>query len=538
MRKIKFINHMVLCVAAIVTTSCGDLLDLAPIDNYGSGNFWKTEAQVSAYVDGLHDALRAKAGQHVITFGELRGGHYMDGVSADGLTISNGAIILQNLSRETPGVSKFGDIYGCITNINLFIARVTDAAFMPENKKNYYLGQAYGLRAFYYFDLYRVYGGVPIRLGVEVVEGELDPLKLSLGRAKPSEVMAQIKKDLDTSLQYFGEQSGFDPYGHGNKVCWSKAATECLAGEVYLWNSKVTIGDNKADISDLSKAKHFLKNVEGNYGLQLQQDFKRIFSTDNEGNSEVILAVSYMEGEAENSLPRAYTYSLVSGTTNKDSYRADGSDWNDALDIQNNGQQQYEYKLALYEKFEDSDSRREATFMPSYRKKESRELYIYGTHVCKNLGSLNAQGNRVYDGDFILYRLSWVYLALAEIANMESDNVNVERYINIVRNRAYKSETGSHIYKASDFLTNELAILHEKDKEFVQEGQRWWDLCRMKNAKDGIPLVFCNEGDIEGKRAVLNQETEAYKVLWPLDNEILNNDSALEQTPGYEKQEE
>ena len=154
------------------------------------------------------------------------------------------------------------------------------------------------------------------------------------------------------------------------------------------------------------------------------------------------------------------------------------------------------------------------------------------------MGSLNAQGNRVYDGDFILYRLSWVYLALAEIANMESDNVNVERYINIVRNRAYKSETGSHIYKASDFLTNELAILHEKDKEFVQEGQRWWDLCRMKNAKDGIPLVFCNEGDIEGKRAVLNQETEAYKVLWPLDNEILNNDSALEQTPGYEKQEE
>ena len=350
--------------------------------------------------------------------------------------------------------------------------------------------------------------------------------------------MAQIKKDLDTSLQYFGEQSGFDPYGHGNKVYWSKAATECLAGEVYLWNSKVTIGDNKADISDLSKAKHFLKNVEGNYGLQLQQDFKRIFSTDNEGNSEVILAVSYMEGEAENSLPRAYTYSLVSGTTNKDSYRADGSVWNDALDIQNNGQQQYEYKFALYEKFEDSDSRREATFMPSYRKKESGELYIYGTHVCKNLGSLNAQGNRVYDGDFILYRLSWVYLALAEIANMESDNVNVERYINLVRNRAYKSEAGSHIYKASDFLTNELAILHEKDKEFVQEGQRWWDLCRMKNAKDGIPLVFCKEGDIEGKRAVLNQETEAYKVLWPLDNEILNNDSALEQTPGYEKQEE
>lgn len=321
MRNLKFIHIMVLNIAAIVATSCGDMLDLAPIDNYGSTSYWKTESQVSAYIDGLHKQLRDMAEQHIITFGELRGGHYKDGTSADGLAISSGEIRLQNLSKETPGVTKFGNIYGCITNINLFIARVTDANFIPEAKKNYYLGQAYGLRAFYYFDLYRVYGGVPIRLGVEVIDGVLDPNKLYLGRAKPSEVISQIKKDLETSLQYFGENSDFNSYGHGTKVYWSKAATECLAGEVYLWNSKVTIGDNKATESDLSKAKKYLKDVEGNYGLQLQQDFKRIFSADNKGNSEVIMAVSYMEGEAENSLSRGYTYSLVSGTTNKDSFR-------------------------------------------------------------------------------------------------------------------------------------------------------------------------------------------------------------------------
>ena len=37
------------------------------------------------------------------------------------------------------------------------------------------------------------------------------------------------------------------------------------------------------------------------------------------------MAVSYMEGEAENSLSRGYTYSLVSGTTNKDSFRENGT---------------------------------------------------------------------------------------------------------------------------------------------------------------------------------------------------------------------
>ena len=37
----------------------------------------------------------------------------------------------------------------------------------------------------------------------------------------------------------------------------------------------------------------------------------------------------------------------------------------------------------FYNSFEKGDTRCDATFMPSYRKKESGELYVYGTHVCK-----------------------------------------------------------------------------------------------------------------------------------------------------------
>ena len=44
MRNLKFIHIMVLNIAAIVATSCGDMLDLAPIDNYGSTSYWKTES--------------------------------------------------------------------------------------------------------------------------------------------------------------------------------------------------------------------------------------------------------------------------------------------------------------------------------------------------------------------------------------------------------------------------------------------------------------------------------------------------------------
>ena len=222
----------ILLTTSIIGTSCSDWLELEPIDNYGSQSYWKTEAQVAGYVDGLHKHLRDATWQHTIIFGELRGGHYVDGTSSDGMTTSYGDIRLQNLDADHTGVSKFGDLYGRITNCNLLIARVTDATYLDEAKKNYYLAIAYGLRAFYYFDLYRVYGGVPLRLDVAVIDGELDPVKLYMKRAKPSEVMAQIKSDIQQSISLFGNQTSFDPYGRGKKCYWSKAASECLAGEV------------------------------------------------------------------------------------------------------------------------------------------------------------------------------------------------------------------------------------------------------------------------------------------------------------------
>ncbi|MBF0840411.1 RagB/SusD family nutrient uptake outer membrane protein, partial [Staphylococcus lentus] len=84
---------------------------------------------------------------------------------------------------------------------------------------------------------------VPLRLDVEVINGIIDPEKLYMARSTPKEVMTQIKKDLDTSMEYFGDVTSFDPYNRGNKKSyWSKAATECLMGDVYLWTSKVTTG--------------------------------------------------------------------------------------------------------------------------------------------------------------------------------------------------------------------------------------------------------------------------------------------------------
>ena len=54
----------------------------------------------------------------------------------------------------------------------------------------------------------------------------------------------------------------------------------------------------------------------------------------------------------------------------------------------------------------------------------------------------------------------------------------------------------------------------------------------MTLTKGGKHLVFCKEGSLDGKEAIL-EESQAYKVLWPLDKTILGNDTTLVQTPGY-----
>jgi hypothetical protein len=137
-------------------------------------------------------------------------------------------------------------------------------------------------------------------------------------------------------------------------------------------------------------------------------------------------------------------------------------------------------------------------------------------------------------GDYIIYRLPWVYLALAEVANMQGSNADVEKYINLVRQRAYGSnwDASKYGYTAGDFTKNELAILKEKDKEFVQEGQRWYDLRRMTLTKGGKHLVFCKEASYTDW-PVLDESTEAYKVLWPVNKAVHDNDSTILQTPGY-----
>ena len=80
--------------------------------------------------------------------------------------------------------------------INLFLAEI-DKHGLPEDVRNKLKGQMYFWRAFQYFELLKLYGGVPLVLVPQnpiIIEGDHAN---EVQRSTSSETVAQIEKDLD-----------------------------------------------------------------------------------------------------------------------------------------------------------------------------------------------------------------------------------------------------------------------------------------------------------------------------------------------------
>lgn len=527
MKKIKALFYAIAAVG--VLASCNSL-ELTPEDYYASESFWKTPAQFEGFMVGLHNSLRGDY-SNIFILGEARGGTQKNGTSTLSTSLNYSSPIKNNaFTKDLTGVSNWAGYYGRILQVNLFIQKAEATSILSETTKNFLLGQAYGLRAYYYFQLYKTFGGVPI-VSEPQPTSTSDPNKLSTARSTPKETLDFIKQSIDKSEQYFAA----DNFTIKNRAgLWNKAATLVLKGEIYLWSAKVTTGDQtpaNAD-ADLTKAQAALFAVKNSGKFSLLPKFEDVFSTTNKGNSEIILALRFADNEATNNAAEflyqdAVFLNLYSDITGKKVMK-------DTLNLKGTGGVfRNEYKFELFDSYSDADSRKRATFL-DYYKVVNGNLTVKGVVLRKFIGSINSTNNRVYDADIPVFRYADVLLLLAEIANKKGEDPSA--YVNEIRKRAYDPERKGVSYPLfvnGTFEENELAILKERDKEFVWEGKRWYDLRRMQDGT-GKPLAFSILASYPATAPVLT-ESEAYKLLWPIDVNTLNGDPLLkgQQNPGY-----
>jgi starch-binding outer membrane protein, SusD/RagB family len=517
MNKIKYFLSVLMM--ALVVTSCHKTLELAPEDYFGSNNFWQNESQVTNFMVGIHKQFRDNQFMF-LRLGEMRSGNYSN-VDRQNTSLNELPIIEQRIDENSSGVSSWAGFYSPILQINLFIQQVEAITFLNEGKKQYLLGQAYGLRAFYYFQLLRTYGGVPIRLEPEVLNGNTDPVALRKARSTEAEVLAAIKSDIGKSVTSFGSVAGGT-----DKSQWSPKATLMLKGEVYLWSAKVY-----GTTTDLSEAKAALNAVTGN---SLQTSFASVFAYGQKNNNEIIFTIRYLVGESEMGNVANYTYSTFNfdNLHYKDSL-ASGPLLVDPLVIANTNSQQiiqrYGYTFALFQSYAVTDKRRDATFYDYYKVTKTGNppypITVRNTALVKFLGTISAN-KRYFSDDWPVYREADRLLMLAEIVNAEGGDPS--SYIKQIRDRAFAPAADPTPFVSSSKDANELAIFAERNKEFVYEGKSWYDLRRMKYGAE--PLVYKSASHPYG---VLDKGTQGYKILWPVEPAIWTNDPLVDQTPGY-----
>ncbi|MFZ5429673.1 MAG: RagB/SusD family nutrient uptake outer membrane protein [Bacteroidota bacterium] len=522
----KSIKYPIFILTLMLTLVSCDSLDLAPEDYYGSKNFWNNEAQVKAFVIGQHAQLRS-AYINLWLLGEARGGLQKHGTSSTATSLDYSSPFKdQDFTSAKTGFGSWAGFYGRILNLNLAIKKVeNETPFLSDEARKYYLGQFYGLRAYNYFWLYRTYGGVPINMDTKIIDGTTTAEPLYLERSSPKATLDFIKSDIQKSEQNFGSNVSM-PDG---AAVWSKYATLMLKAEVYLWSAKVSTGDQTPAANDLATAEAALNEVKGKFTLQ--SSFSQVFAYNRKSNPEIIFALRFLENEATNFAANfVYSDNVFIGVKFSKDLKLMG----DTLQTKGNGILRNEYVFSFFESFDDLDSRKTATFLDFYNRSNTTppQPVAGGLVMKKFMGFLNSSGVRVYGDDIPLYRYADVLLMLAEIENKKGGDP--ASYINQIRQRAYGANynPAQHAYVNGTFAQNELAILLERDKEFVWENKRWFDVRRLQDAA-GKPLVFSSSLPYGFRVPILDEATESHKVLWPVDVNTLGADPKLVQTPGY-----
>ena len=498
-------KYIYIFIAVITFSACESELELTSPSQLTAAGFWDTEEGAKTAHTGMYANLRSSA-RTLWLLGEMRsdiwGGRTYESPADENL-------IESNITIATAPFGGWAGLYTRIHRINDFLVNAPNVTFNNESEKSHLIGQAYGLRALYYYTLLKTWGDVPIILEPLT---DVDPSLLSRARSPQTDVMAQIKSDIAASLSAFGSD---DSFYQGSRIFWSKAATLTLKGDVFIWSGNL-LGDGSADFTE---AKTALQQV-ASLGVNLASSITDLWGVGNEGNNEFIFAMQYKRDEASN------IYNSLTGRSTEinPQFNDAGESMSDFVIAGANRYGQSEKTILLLE--DSDDARRDATFIRLYTDDNGGAGYpnyneptYFGSIFKKFLGQVDGS-ERIFENDVPLYRYADVVLMLAEAKNLLNEDPSGE--INQIRQRAYGANyvVGTHGYSNGSQTDNANAILDERYKEFIGEGKRWWDLRRA-----GASFVYNNVSFISSN--------DSHLLLLPITNDMIGRNPLLVQTTGY-----
>ena len=408
--------------------------------------------------------------------------------------------------------SNYLGISRCNLALTYIPAMKLDTAFSVKEREEM-LGQAYFLRAYYYFRLVRVFGGTPL---VTTVLDTND--KWQQPRATAAAIFDQITADLKEAQRRLPKAGQWDS---DNKGRATKGAAEAMLLKTYLymaspyWNSKIS-GD-AADYAKEAKAWGDSVILSGEYSLC--PNYADNFTVEGENGQESVFEIQYKEvawgdyGEGFGYTAGNFTQRLV---RSRSATLTDGdAGWGFNHPPQN-----------LYDEFEPGDPRRDVTILnpdPAKMDNPTEEIYLGSPYLNNKYGWY---GNKIaHDSRGPLnnkqIRYADVLLMYAEACLIAGDAGTAKTYINRVRSRVGLTGVPT---------ADETALRHERRCELAMEGHRWFDLVRWGGTKAHMDAYAATES--AEARSHMGTFREGVHEIFPIPVEEIEL-NPMEQNFGY-----
>ncbi|MET7000426.1 RagB/SusD family nutrient uptake outer membrane protein [Chitinophaga defluvii] len=540
--------YMVLTLAALWLSGCKkDYLERTPSDYISEEEVFRNIENAQAFLNNAYNALPD-------WLYPSDGGNYNIGAGTDEMVhqwfhartardFNSGNWNPANFPLQ----NVYTDCYSAIRRINIFLKNFD---LIPEevgtgvgNRKNRLKGEAYGLRAFYYFELFKMWGGVPLLDHALSPAGE----NIYLPRNTEEEVISFIKKDIEEAIALLPAKHDDSQLGR-----FTATAAKALLSKVTLYyaSSLWNPGNDAARWEAAAiAAKDAISYAEKNgYIISLgevgqKKAYERIFLELN--NPEVLFCKNtYMSSYWD-----FYASSLGCGGWYGDSplqEMVDDYETATGLSIKDpaahyNNQDPYInrdprfYQSILFHGAQwqgrkinvapggldrDMDRQRTNYFVRKYIQE--------GHNLFTDVGSIYRR--------FSIYRLGELYLNYAEAWNERygPDNT-VYDAVNKLRNRAGMPDLPGGLSKE---IMRE-RIRHERRIELAFEGHRFWDVRRWKIAEQ------VDNGEVHGVNVSTAgvftypvYETRVFDkkkhYVFPIPQSELDKNQNMKQNPGWE----
>nr|WP_321406380.1 RagB/SusD family nutrient uptake outer membrane protein [uncultured Carboxylicivirga sp.] len=495
----KFKTYILSGLIAATAWSCEDFLDLKPISSETTASAYTKLSQIEAALTGTYASFQADAYVwNNVQFQDVRSdNHYAGGDNASIYEMD----YLKISTTNDKVYQSWSNIYNAILKANIVMERVEEVSDpqLTETRRDQIRGEALFLRAYNYYNLVNLFGGVPLVLDATT---STDPGVVNKPRSTTEEVFAQIIADLE-------EATTLLPDTYGNDASINKA--RATAGAAWALMAKAYAQKPTPDYNKVLACIAEVEASDANYKLI---DYAYLFDGAHYNNEESILEVQWIAGADGNWGPQLLLPPSISG----DTWRKFITPSKDLLAaFESEGDEIRKNTTILFENVSWIDEYYGIAEPTSDNPKPNNVAFGY---KWKNAAGWSS-GDRQY-----LLRFGDIVLLKAEALNETNQLDKAVIEVNRIRNRVDLPYLTADQKSSKEVLKS--TILKERRLELAQEAQRWDDLVRYGVVVETMNNL--NEIDLRTGQAVDYNMTEA-KILLPIPQQELDRNPALVQNP-------